>query len=318
MRTSWLSVGLLSFALAPALGGGCQCINDDNFNQLKDAGFEPTDAGPPPPVFPLKAGDILTYPVLGGRVNECGGGGQSGECDRVLKATYNLSKVEIDDDNRWDVTADVLYEGQADTIPASALSRLALENVADFGAVTVANSVPAPDALFTTDRAPQLSSDFNPNNFPFFQAANAIDDGDNGEVFAAGAEEFTTAIEAIDEDAAISTQVAAGKMEAFFKDPVGGEVSLHKLLVQFHPMGFICGWDESLIPFVEGETARSQASFQGVNNPPLTASFLQPTLVRGGVTFQCSCFSRTCRANDQTCLDPTDPDAAPSAAACDP
>lgn len=305
---------LLSLAVS-----GCQCINDDNFTKLKDAGFDEPDAGPPPPIFPLKAGDVLTYPVVGGRTATCDGGGEAGNCDRVIKATYIIKDVAIDDDNRWDVTADVLYEGQAEVIPAAALARLALENAADFAAVTRANSVAAEDAAFTTDQAPVLTNDYRANNFPFFQASNEIDDGDNGEVFEQGAAEFEASVEAVDADAEVETQVAVGKLEAYFKDNVGGEVSLHKLLVEIHPMGFICGWDEILIPFVEGTTARSQASFNGVNNPPLTASFIQPTLLRDNVTYQCSCFARTCRnAASGTCLDPTDPDAVPSAAACGP
>ena len=59
-----LAAGLLSVTVS-----GCQCINDDNFSQLKDAGFEDPDAGPPPPVCPLKAGDILTIPQYGARTS---------------------------------------------------------------------------------------------------------------------------------------------------------------------------------------------------------------------------------------------------------
>jgi hypothetical protein len=313
MRTNLvLSAGLLAmFSVS-----GCQCVLDENFQQLRDAGFEEPDAGPPPPVFPLKAGDVLTIPQFGARTNVCEGGGQAGDCDRNVKATYQITDVALDDAQRWGITADVIYEGLAEKIPAAAMSRLALSNGADFQGITIATAVTARDVAFTTDGAPGLSAeDYRPNNFPFFQAANDINDGDNGEVFAEGAQAFTERIVAIDDAAEIETQVSVGKMEAYFRDDVGGEVSLHKLLTSFHPMGFVCGWDEILIPFVEGETARSQSSFQGIENPPLTASFFQPNLVRDGVTYQCSCFSRTCRAGTN-CLDPTDPDAAPSAEAC--
>jgi hypothetical protein len=321
MRTNaLLAAGLLSsFTLAPALGGGCQCINDDNFTRQDDAGFPEPDAGPPPPIFPLKKGDALTIPQYGGRTSVCDAGGEAGDCDRNIKATYLITDVAIDDSNRWNITADAIYEGLADKVPAAALSRLAIENTAAFDTITLGSAVTADDAVFTTDVAPALDDDdYRANNFPFFQASNEIDDGDNGEVFAEGAQAFAEAIDAIDPDAEIESQVAVGKMEAYFRDPIGGEVSLHKLLVQIHPMGFICGWDEILIPFVEGTTARSQGSFQGIENPPLTASFFQPTLTRDGVTYQCQCFSRVCRSNDQTCLDPTDPDAPASAEACNP
>lgn len=312
MRTNVLLAAGLSLSFAVS---GCQCINDDNLTRKDDAGFDEPDAGPPPPIFPLKEGDTLTIPQFGARTDVCEGGGEAGDCDRNIKATYTVKQTSIDENNRWTIKADVIYQGLAEKIPASAMSRLAIENAADFGAITIATAVSARDADFTTDQAPLLGSDYNANNFPFFQASNEIDDGDNGEVFNEGAAEFTDAIKAIDADAEIEAQVAVGKFEAYFRDDLGGDVTLHKLSVQIHPMGFVCGWDESLVAFVDGTTARSEASFQGVNKP-LTASFFQPNLVRDGVTYQCSCFARTCRANDGTCLDATDPDAAPSADNC--
>jgi hypothetical protein len=207
--------------------------------------------------------------------------------------------------------------------PQSAGPVLVLENAADFGAITIATAVSARDAEFTTDQAPVIGAGFRANNFPFFQASNEIDDGDNGEVFAEGAVAFTESIEGVDEEANIETQVSVGKFEAYYRDDLEGEVTLHKLQVQVHPMGFICGWDEALIPFVDGTTAREQSAFQGIDNPPLTASFFQPNLVRKNddgidVTYQCSCFSRTCRSNAGECLDATDPDAPASAEACNP
>ncbi len=298
--------------LATITVGGCQCINDDNFSQLKDAGFDEPDAGPPPPVFPLKAGDVLTIPQFGGRVDVCEGGGQTGDCDRNVKASYQLTDVVLNADNRWEITADVLYEGLVDKVPASALSRLAIENGADFAAITKDTPVTALGAVFTTDQAPRLDAEFRPNNFPFFQGENDIDDSDEGEVFAEAAAEFTAAILAIDDIAEVETQVAVGKLEAFFKDDLNGPASVHKLLVEVHPMGFVCGWDEILVPFVDDvSTPRNQSSFNGFKNPPLTAAFFQPNLIRDGVTYQCSCFSSTCRSSANLCLDPTNPDAPP-------
>ncbi|MDP2339717.1 MAG: hypothetical protein Q8O67_02065 [Deltaproteobacteria bacterium] len=315
MRTN---VVLAACLLATVAVGGCQCINDDNFQQLKDAGFPEVDAGPPPPLFPLKPGDVLTIPQFGGRVDVCNGpgcacGGQSGDCDRNVKATYEIKAVQLNDENRWEITADVLYEGLVDNIPPAALSRLAIENGADFGAISSASPVVARDAIFTTDQAPRLDNQYVANNFPFFQGENDLNDGDEGEVFAAAAAEFTEAILAIDEQAEVETQVSVGKLEAYFKDELNGPASVHKLLVEVHPMGFVCGWDEILVPFVDDvSTPRNQSVFNGFKNPPLTAAFFQPNLIRDGVTYQCSCFNATCR-NGTTCLDPTDPDAPPGA-----
>jgi hypothetical protein len=303
---------LLAAALAGAFAvSGCQCINDDNFTALRDAGFPPTDAGPPPPVFPLKVGDQLTVPQFGGNVDTCEGGASEGDCDRNVKADFLLTAVDRNDLGRWEIGADVVYTGLKDKIPATAIARLALENAAEFGTITTSSSVTARGARFTTDVPVALSRDaFGPNNFPFFQGENGTDgsdDGDDGTVFNEAAAEFADGIRGLDPGAEVETQIASGKMEAYFKDSEN-PVSLHKLLIQVHPMGFVCGWDEALIPFTGDDMPRAESSFQNVGKP-LKASFFPPTLTRDGVTYQCSCFNRTCRNTDGQCLDPTDPDA---------
>jgi hypothetical protein len=302
--------------LAAALSGafvvsGCDCqINDDNFTRFEDAGFPEPDAGPPPPVFPLKVGDQLTIPQFGGRVDTCAAGSTEGACDRNVTASWRINKVERNDNERWEITADVVYTGLVDTIEPAAISRLALENAAEFGSISTSSSVSATNALFTTDVPANVDPvAFGPNNFPFFQGDNDLNDGDDGSVFNGAAAEFAEAITGLDPDAQVETQLGAGKFEAYFKDELNGPVSLHKLAVQVHPMGFVCGWDEALIPYTEG-MQRSQSSFRNLT-PPLTASFFQPRLRRDDVDYQCSCFSLTCR-NGSQCLDPTDPDAAPS------
>jgi hypothetical protein len=307
----WRRRAVLFFALAttPAWPG-CQCILDEDLTQLRDAGFEEPDAGPPPPIFPLKPGDQLVVPVMGGRTNSCGGGGGGiGECDRTVRASFQITAVELNNQLRWEVTADALYEGTSEVVPASALLRLALEKGAPFNGVSVATPVSAAEATFTTDRPATLDGTFGPNNFPFFQGFNDGNDGDDGTVFNEAALAFAEAIRLLDPDADISTQIGAGRMQAYFKDELGGPPMLHKLLVEVHPMGFVCGWDERLIPFTDG-MPRAESSFTGIDNPPLVASFFQPQLTRDGVSYQCSCFNRTCRGNG-LCLDPTDPDAAP-------
>jgi hypothetical protein len=126
--------------------------------------------------------------------------------------------------------------------------------------------------------------------------------------FASAALEFEDAISAIDASAAVAADQQNGRFEAFFRDDIGGEVALHKLIVQVHPMGFVCGWDEALVPFVDNVTARNEATFTGTT-ATLTAAFFQPNLTRAGVTYQCSCFERVCRSSFATCLNPTDPSA---------
>ena len=303
---------LAAALLAAFAVSGCQCNVDDDFiSDPPDAGPPIVDAGPPPPVFPLKAGDILEMPAYGGRTATCAGGdGSNGGCDRNISASYGITDVKLNAANRWEVTADVVYSGLVDTIPSTALSRLALENTAPFDVITTQSPQSAEAVAFATDVPPSLDpTKFGTTNFPFFQGENGSNDGDDGTVFNEGADLFRAEILAVDAEANVSTQLAAGKLEAFFRDPIGEPISLHKLLVQVHPMGFFCGWDESLIDFADG-MARGQSAFSGVDNPPLTATFNSPTLTRDGVKYQCSCLSGTCRKGTE-CLDPTNPDAPP-------
>ncbi|MCP4502086.1 MAG: hypothetical protein GY822_19180, partial [Deltaproteobacteria bacterium] len=43
---------------------------------------------PPPPVFPLKQGDILVFPAIGGRIEPCPQ--REGSCDRAVRSTYEV------------------------------------------------------------------------------------------------------------------------------------------------------------------------------------------------------------------------------------
>jgi hypothetical protein len=303
MRVSpWLSAAFLgSVSVA-----GCQCIDDTNLNLRPDAGVEEEDDPPPPPVFPLKAGDRLVLNPIGGRTDEDANGGS----DFAIKVTWEIDAVRLNDDNRWEVTADALYElAGTPAIPATALSRLALENAADFAEIERA-PITAQGARFFTDRAPALDSSYTPNHFPFFQGSLDANDGDDGAVFDEAAADFQEAILALDAEAQVDTQVAVGRFEAFFRDDLNGPPMLHKIRADVHPFGFMCGWDEILIPFADG-MQRSQAPFTAAGTPPLAAiNFGIPQLTRDGVTYNCSCFSRTCSAQGQ-CLNPADPGAEP-------
>jgi hypothetical protein len=290
---------------------GCQCINDDNFGEIPQ---EP-DAGPEeeivPPVFPLKAGDSLTFRPIGGRTDDDANGGS----DFAIQLAIDVKRVALNDDKRWEITADALYERTANAIPATAISRLALENVADFPALENSASIVAEGAVYTTDVPPALDSGFKPNNFPFFQGFLEGNSGDDGTVFNNAAASFREAILALDDQAEIDTQISVGKFEAFFRDGLNGDPMLHKLSASVHPMGFFCAWDEILIPYTEGMT-RGQSSFAAAGTPPLAGILFNANLVRDGVNYSCSCFDNLCKTLSGTprmCLDPTDPDAAPAA-----
>lgn len=291
---------------------GCQCIDDTNLNSRPDAGVEEEEPPPAPPVFPLKAGDSLVLTPIGGRTDE----DQNGGSDFAIKITWVIKGVALNADNRWEVTADALYEQNGTpAILATALSRLALENVADFAAIA-GGSVTARDAVFRTDRAPAVDSSYTPNHFPFFQGSLDGEDGDDDTVFNEAAAEFREAIVALDAEAQVDTQIAVGRFEAYFRDDLNGPPTLHKLRADVHPFGFMCGWDEILIPFTDG-MPRSQTPFTTAGTPPLAAINFTAQLTRDGDTYSCGCFNGTCQRNQQPgeprlCLDPTNPDAAPS------
>ncbi len=297
--------------------GGCQCITDPGLGKIPDepdAGFDVVEV---PPVFPLRAGDRLVISPIGGRTNEDPGGG----AQIAGKITFDIKAVTLNADKRWTIGTDVLYEpnGPA-TITAAAISRLALENIAPFAQIEAGASESAIGAVFTTDVAPALDTvNYKPNNFPFFQGGLEGNDGDDGTVFNEAATAFRETILALDAEADVVTQLASGKFEAYFRDDLGGPPALHHLSATVHPMGFLCGWDEALVPFVEG-SARNSASFALGGIPTVAAiTFGAPSLTRDNVKYTCLCGidgGGVCRNRPDgggapTCLDPTDPEAAP-------
>lgn len=292
---------------------GCQCIDDINLGNIPDAGEIITDAGPPPPKFPLKAGDQVEYPALGGRTATCSGGSTTGDCDRAIKATFIVKGTELDDTAHWRITADVVYQGSADKIEVAAIAPLMLENGAPFDAVTVATPSSAEGAVFRTDAAP--TDELDELGFPFFQ----FESGD-AHVFEEAGGQFCARFGELDVDANCEVQAADEKMEVFFKDEAaGGGAKLHHLRAEYHHMGFVCGWDEGLIPFIDDATTpRNQSAFGPADTPDIAAIFITPIkLIRDGTTYNCSCFTQRCQVGngaEATCLT-TDPDAAPGA--CD-
>jgi hypothetical protein len=310
----FLPLALLCFGLSVS---SCNCLADPGLNPIEDAGVEPTDAGPPPPVFPLIAGDIVEYPVIGGRVNQCnGGGGENGECELVAKITYRIDDVVRGDDGRWTVNAEVLYEAISPRIPGQELVQLVLENVAPFSVLGQGQNVTTDGPIaFATDKPALYGTDlFTANDFPFFQMALVS----NGEVlqdsgiFDEAAATFASTYTGLDPAADVETQVAAGKMEAYFKDELGGDAKLHHLAVEYLSMGLVCGWTEKLIAFTGEDMPRNASAFtgQGNLNPPLAGTFAPPSITRDGAEYRCSCFSGVCRNSaDNTCLDPANPDA---------
>lgn len=305
-----LHTALTAALLGTFAASGCQCITDTGIGVIPDEPDAGLDEEIVPPVFPLKAGDELELLPFGGRTDDDVNGGS----DFAVQANFVINSVALNADKRWEVNADVLYEvAGTPTVTAAAISRLALENAAPFAAVEANSSNSALGAIFTTDVAPALDgANFKSNNFPFFQGGVEGNDGDDGEVFNEAAAEFRETFLALDEEAQVDTQISVGKFEVYFRDDLGGPPMLHNIKAEVHPMGFMCGWTEVLVPFVEG-SGRNQAAIQAGGTAPLSGIFAgSPRLTRDDVTYTCSCFSGQCRSSDNKCLDPLKPDAEPA------
>ncbi len=285
---------------------GCQgCLIDNtNLNNVPDAGHDVPDAGPPPPVFPLKAGDEVQFQI-GGRipddVSRCPNHATPGDCERDMKATFVMNAPRFEN-GRWTLSADYFYEGTKDLVQASVIAQLVLSRGVPFDGVSVASPENG-TADFLTDQAPTRDASFNQNTFPFFQ----YESGD-AQIFQTAGAAFCDYFNAQDDQANCDVRPGDHRIEAYFVDPLA-EGKLHELRVEYHPMGFICDWKETLAD-LGPDPARNQNSFNGNEGDP-TAFFYTPiSLERGGNEYRCFCSSGVCKdITDSTkCLDPADPD----------
>ena len=297
---------LLATATLCAFATAC---DDGGFTALQDPEPqpepEPTEPEPPP-VFPLKAGDILVVPALGGRTEPCG---VEGQCDRAIRATYEVKDVVLDSEtNRWSINADYFYEMPSAKIETAAMAQLFISHAAPFSDLSEGGATDG-NADFADDAAP--TDTLTADGFPFFhyQAEYATRPDS---AFAVASNRFTVRIQEIDPEANIENQAAANKLEAYFVDDLGATTYLHKIRVEYHPFGFICGWEERLIEYSDG-MARNEGSCAGATIP-IAAIFADPVrLTRGDRSYRCSCFTEQCKSTDGSnlCLDPDNPDADP-------
>ena len=318
VRTFLLAALLLSMTLS-----ACQC-DVGGVNEIPDAGFDAgppePDAGvpPPPPIFPLKPGDVVEVPVIGARTEPCDG--IAGDCDRVINASYTIVEdgdggVMLDDDSgRWRVRAEFLYTLVKASTTYEAISRLFVSKLAPFDVLMDENANQAGTGTFRTDAA--NTDEATANDFPFFhyevEYANRPESA-----YKAAAGKFSARIRAIDPQAEIEAQPASAVLAAVFRDELGANVYLHQVEVQFHPFGIMCGYIEQVIPWTDG-MARSTDEFDG-KTPPIAASFQSIRVVRDGQRYTCSCFDNLCKAfvdGETVCLDPTDPDRPATTDAC--
>ncbi len=305
------------FVISAICGALCACddggvVRDDPDAGL-DAGIPDVDIPPDPPVFPLKAGDIVEMNV-GARTQPCNAG--EGFCDRAIDASYTIESVTLNEEtNRWEIEAYFNYTLKKDGTSYASISRLFWSKVAPFGELMAVEATSDGTATFYTD-VPLTDEHMTANGFPFFHFESNYANTE-GSAFQTASAQFTSRLRTIDAEAEIENQAAAAKFEAYFKDDLGPDVYLHKVRVEFHRFGFACAVQEQLVDWQDG-MPRSQASFNNTQ-PPVTNSFDNVFVRRAGTRYRCSCFSGVCQTVDgtNTCLDPTDPEAEASTEACE-
>ena len=313
MKSRIVSSALLFTSFGLLTINACQCVDDTGFSGITDPP-PPPDAGtpPPPPKYPLKSGDILEFNGVGGRTEPCD---VEGRCERTMKASYTIQDIYLDErTNTWNVDAEFLYELTVGYIESGVISQLFVSKVAPFSDLTEGGATSGA-ADFYANQAP--TDAMTANDFPFFHFEPEYATQDDS-AYRMAANDFQTRILELDPDADIENQAAGAKFQAFFKDELGANPMLHKVRVDLHPFGFVCGWDERLIPWTEG-MPRNEGAFAQAGGIPLAAVFPgQVKLVRDDTRYICSCFTKMCKqATDQSvCLDPADPDADPLPCAC--
>lgn len=295
----------------------CNC-GGEGFQTFGDAG-EP-DAGPgpgpeppAPPVFPLKEGDVLELPSVGGRIEPCGGA--TGDCDRVVSASYTIQDVfQEEETGHWVVNAEYLYTFEKNNTSFEAISRLFISRTVPLDTLMAESESSSGNADFTTNAAP--SDQITANGFPFFhyEAAYA---NESGSAYQQAAANFAVRITTIDPQADINNVSAAQKIEAYFKDNLGANTYLHKVTITLHTFGFICLWDEKMVTWSDGMERNNSALSN--TDVPLVGNIFPPSVIRDDVRYICFCSSNNCEATVdgvKQCLDFSDPDAEPSEENC--
>ncbi len=279
------------------------CGGADDGAEGEGEGASDTSGAPVAPSFPLLAGDVLRYPALGGRTqDDCPGHRVPGDCRRTLSAELDVDGVRLDASlGRWFVNAHAeLVDNDDDLVDAAALAPLVLAHALPFSSTRVDAPTELAPTDFATDAAP--TDALSPTGFPFFDA-----DVNRG-VLAVAGERFCDRFRALDAGAACRVIAAEQSLEVVFEDDAARDAPrLHRLRVGYHQMGFVCAWEEALVPFVDG-MPRDASAFYPPESPELEATFLEPTLTRGGVSYHCSCATQVCSAG-ATCLsaDPARP-----------
>jgi len=308
---------LLAAILAACDEGGFTAIT------YPDAGDDTVDAGepPPPPQYPLKAGDRVRVRPINMRIEPCGAG--EGFCDRGFDAQFDITDVYLNEEtNHWEIEATASYTLESEGVDHAQVDRSFLSRAIPSVSMTGEGTLDSSQAIFNTDAAP--TDGITANGFPFFHYESDYANQE-GSAYASAAAAFGARIAELDPEANIESQAAAGTISAYFKDDLGTPSYLHKVAVTYTRFGILCNWDEGMITWQDG-MQRVGTAFQG-QGIPLAAIASVVTIYRDGTAFRCSCPINNqfiqqpdkCEGTvngEVACLNPKEPDAPPSAEAC--
>lgn len=303
-------IQLLMLLTVFLMGLGCR-EDVDLIHNPEEEEEDPDEIEPPPP-FPLRPGDVVVYPSIGGRTDSCLG--DEGSCERVIKGTYTIQDVVLNEDSsRWNVEADYNYEMMVDKVSYTDISALFISSAASFQTLSQGEAE-GDSASFKTDGV--FTDSLKANQFPFFHWEGEAA-GSEGSAFMESATSFKERILELDESANIDSQAGALKFESYFLDNrLGGPGYLHLIRVDLHPLGFVCGWDERMREWTEGMTRAAGSFGQQTTTIPYAVVFNNVRITRDGEEFICNCDSdfRPARCemlSDRDICLPEDPESDP-------
>ncbi|MEW5848896.1 MAG: hypothetical protein AB2A00_08780 [Myxococcota bacterium] len=276
---------LLPLALGAAALSSCVCEREV-FNVIPDAGppdaaVAQQDAGPPPPEFPLKAGDLVRYGTVG--VTYCNES-FSTNCTEHSSTWSMEFKVEAPGpqldpgSNAWVVPAEYFWQiaekKSPDATTYQTLSKLWMTDFGPWEAEAGASDSEV-NQYITTD---VMLKGGNPLSFPFFDVDSRFD---------TAAQAFETYIRTLDAEPFIQVQKAARKFSAGYLEP-GDPTQLHFISVVYHRLGFVCLVNESIGPWDPARTKNESGFSNNQRDFKTLWQYTQLTRAGGSPQF-CRC-----------------------------
>lgn len=263
-----LPLALLALAVA-----ACECERQ-NFGNIPDAGPAPDagtpDAGPPPPEFPLKPGDVVSYSFNITKCNETISA-QCQEKSTAWAAEFTISEpgatvdpatqaYRVPAEYFWQVVDQTPAMGATEDPEFLTLTRLWLAGFGPWDQAKQSSDTVTGEHL--TTRTLLLGG--MPNTFPFLDLSK----WDQAEAA------FRDYVLSVDPAAKVETQEAARKFEAGYLEPSDNSL-LHFVSLRYHPNGMLCDISEAIGPWDPTRQknnsgfAGNQRDYQSSSNAPV-------------------------------------------------